>query len=186
MTLPLNTAPGPSPDEESARNMAISRRLLEQAKEELERQDLLQASEKAWGAAAHAIKSVAEKRRWFSDADWKLAKVVSILTEEQGDNTILGYHYLVREAHFNFYHHEFNFRQVQQAIDAADELITKLEAVLAKGNEPSPYISEALEAEIRHLEQPTSAMDRLRLEQGRMPIEQRPPVPPDPAEAGEE
>ena len=166
--------------------MAISKRLLQQAQAELDRQDPLQASEKAWGAAAHAIKSLAEKRRWFSDADWKLGRAISILTEEQGDNTLLGSYSTVREAHFNFYHHEFNFRQVQQAIDAADELITKLEAVLAKGNEPSPYISDALEAEIRHLEQPTSAMDRLRLEQGRVPIEQRPPVPPGTSSAAAE
>jgi uncharacterized protein (UPF0332 family) len=184
MTSPLNTAPGPSPDEESARNIAISRRLLQQAQEELDREDILQASEKAWGAAAHAIKSVAEKRRWFSDADWKLAKVVSILTEEQGDITILGNYSAARGAHFNFYHHEFDSRQVQQALDAASELISKLEAILANENAPAPYVNETLQAEIHHLEQPTSARDRLRLEQGRIPIDQRPPVPPESSAAG--
>ena len=72
MVLPLDTAPGPSPDEESARNMVVSRNFLRQARDELAREDLLQASNKAWGAAAYAIKAVAEKRRWFNDADWRL------------------------------------------------------------------------------------------------------------------
>ena len=45
--MPLDTAPGPSTDEESARNLEISKRLLRQAQEELDRQDPLQASEKA-------------------------------------------------------------------------------------------------------------------------------------------
>ena len=47
MTLPLDTAPGPSPDEESARNAEISRELLQKARLELDEGDLLQASEKA-------------------------------------------------------------------------------------------------------------------------------------------
>ena len=47
MTLPLDTAPGPSPDEESARNAEISRELLQKARLELDKGDLLQASEKA-------------------------------------------------------------------------------------------------------------------------------------------
>ena len=185
MTSPLNTAPGPSPDEESARNIAISRRLLQQAQDELDLEDLLQASEKAWGAAAHAIKSVAEKRRWFSDADWKLARIATVIATEQGDGNISAYYRSVREAHYNFYHHEFNPLQVQEVINDAAALISKLEAILANGNAPVPYVNEALQAEIHHLEQPTSARDRLRLEQGRMPIEQRPPVPPESSAAGE-
>ena len=73
MTLPLDTAPGPSPDAEAIRNAGISRELLLNARLELDKGDLLQASDKAWGAAAFAIKAVAEKRRWFNEADWKLS-----------------------------------------------------------------------------------------------------------------
>ena len=40
----------------------VSRRLIRQAAEELERGDLIQASEKAWGAAAQAVKAIAEQR----------------------------------------------------------------------------------------------------------------------------
>ena len=83
-TLPLDTAPGPSPDEEAVRNAGISAELLEKAWAELAAGDLLQASEKAWGAAAWAIKTVAERRRWFSEADWKLHRAVTVFAEELG------------------------------------------------------------------------------------------------------
>ena len=39
-----------------------SQHLIRQVDEELERGDALQASEKAWGAAVHAVKSIAERR----------------------------------------------------------------------------------------------------------------------------
>jgi nucleotide-binding universal stress UspA family protein len=173
MTLPLDTAPGPSPDAESQRNAAISRNFLRQAREELATGDLLQASEKSWGAAAHAVKAAAEKRRWFSEADWKLRRVVNVIAAEQGDNDIVAYYLTARDAHFNFYHHEFDYMTVEYAINAAADLVAKLEAARVRQGEP-PYVSETVEAAIRSLEQPTSEPDRERLEKGRPPMEQRP------------
>ena len=41
-----------------------SRAYLEQANEELARDDLRQASEKGWGAASQIVKAVAEERGW--------------------------------------------------------------------------------------------------------------------------
>ena len=41
-----------------------SRQLLAQGREELERGDTRQASEKGWGAAAQMVKDVAERRGW--------------------------------------------------------------------------------------------------------------------------
>ena len=43
---------------------ALSRRLVRQAQEEFDTGDRLQASEKAWDAAAHAVKAIAESRGW--------------------------------------------------------------------------------------------------------------------------
>ena len=104
--MPLDTAPSPSTDEESARNLEISKRLLRQAQEELDRQDPLQASEEAWGAVAHAVKAVAEKRRWFNNADWRLDRLTTVLAMEQGDGLIATLYRSVREGHYNFYHHD--------------------------------------------------------------------------------
>ena len=41
------------------RYQEISQHLLEQARRELDQGDILQASEKVWGATAHAIKALA-------------------------------------------------------------------------------------------------------------------------------
>ena len=178
MTLPLDTASGPSPDAEAERNVEISRHKLRQAREELAKADLLQASEKAWGAAAYAVKAVAEKRCWFNEADWKLEKIATIIADEQGDPGILGDYLAARRGHYNFYHHEFSAWQVERIIDHVAELITKLDVVLAPGYAP-PYVSPAVEAEIRRLEQPTSERDYTRLEEGRPPISERPPAMPE-------
>ena len=43
---------------------SISRDFLSKARTYLTQDDLLQASEKGWGAAAHKVKSVAEARGW--------------------------------------------------------------------------------------------------------------------------
>ena len=175
MTLPLDTAPGPSPDAEAERNASISRDALRRAWQELAQGDLMQASEKAWGAAAHAVKAVAERRRWFSEADWKLGRAASVISDELNDPNILRCYRTARDAHFNFYRHEYDTRQVEQAIDAAADLVAMLDVTLAPEYAP-PYISEDVEAKIRSLEQPTSEPDRDRLENGRPPMEERPPV----------
>ena len=46
------------------RHQDISGQLLSQADAELKKGDLLQASEKAWGAVAHYVKSVASDQGW--------------------------------------------------------------------------------------------------------------------------
>ena len=174
-TLPLDTAPGPSPDEEAVRNAGISAELLEKAWAELAAGHLLQASEKAWGAAAWAIKTVAERRRWFSEADWKLHRAAAVFAEELGKPEITRCYALARYAHFNYYRHEYHAREIEQGITAAADLVALLAPALAADYQP-PYVDAATETLIRTLEQPTSAPDRHRLTNGRPPIDARPPV----------
>ena len=176
MTLPLDTAPGPSPDAEAERHTEISRDALRNARRELAQGDLMQASEKAWGASAHAVKAVAERRRWFSEADWKLGRVVDIIANEQGDDDIAAYYQVARDAHFNFYRHEYDASRVERAVNLTARLIDKLDATLAPDYAP-PYISEDVEAKIRSLEQPNSEPDQDRLENGRPQPEDRLPFP---------
>ncbi|MYC30394.1 MAG: hypothetical protein F4X65_09930 [Chloroflexi bacterium] len=182
MVLPLDTAPGPSPDDEAVRNMEISHNFLLQAREELAKEDLLQASNKAWGAAAYAIKAVAEKRRWFNDADWKLWEAASVVTEEEGDHSILAGYSAARQAHYDFYHHEFLAMDVRQILDITEGMVAKLDALLER-DIPPVYVSEELDGRIRRLQNPTSAMDQERLTTGRKPMSERPPaLPPNSAD----
>ena len=177
MVLPLDTAPGPSPDEKAARNMEISRNFLRLAQEELAKEDLLQACNKTWGAAAYAIKAVAEKRRWFNDADWKLWEAASVITEEEGDHAILAGYSAARQAHYDFYHHEFIAIDVRQILDITEGMVAKLDALLAR-DAPPKSVSAELDERIRRLQAPTSAMDQARLTTGRKPMDERPPALP--------
>ena len=174
-TLPMDTAPGPSPDDEAVRNGGICSELLTAARAELTAGDLLQASEKIWGATAFAVKAVAEKRRWFNEADWKLRRAAEIITTELGRLDVMGYYSLARDAHFNFYRHEYDARTLEMALDAAAELVAALLPTLAADYQP-PYVDETTQERIHSLEQPTSGPDQHRLTNGRPPMSERPPV----------
>ena len=127
---------------------------------------------------AHAIKAVAEKRRWFSEADWKLRRAASVIADEIGDNSLMGYYLFVRDAHYNYYHHLYNTREIEQAIRAAEALVGMLDSTLDPNYIP-PFVSDSVGDTIRSLEEPTSDPDRDRLANGRPPMEHRPPaVPP--------
>ena len=186
MVLPLDTAPGPSPDEESARNMVVSHNFLVQAREELAKEDLLQAANKAWGAAAYAIKAVAEKRRWFNDADWRLKETAWVVSAELGDDDIMMGFLAARDAHYNFYHHEDDSYTIERIIVATERLVGKIDTLLAT-DEPPPYVNEQVTEKIGRLQNPTSYMDRERLANGRKPMNDRPPaLPPQAADTSAE
>ena len=144
---------------------------------ELAAGDLQQASEKAWGAAAFALKAVAERRRWFNDADWKLGIIADILSAELGDRSITAGYLGTREAHYNFYHHEFGSWRIAGLIEDAARMIRNLDTALSPDYSP-PFVSAEVETEKRRLEQPTSQRDKERLATGRPPMETRPPVNP--------
>ena len=57
----------------TTRHEEISDRFLEHAREEFDKGDMLQASEKAWGAVAHYVKSVAKARGWPDGSHWDIA-----------------------------------------------------------------------------------------------------------------
>ena len=67
---------------------AESRVFLAQAIEELERDDLRQASEKGWGAAAEILKAVAAERGWAHQSHRALYGIVDTLVEETGDQDL--------------------------------------------------------------------------------------------------
>ena len=48
----------------AAQHREISAQFLDHAEDEFRRGDLLQASEKAWGAVSHSVNAVARQRSW--------------------------------------------------------------------------------------------------------------------------
>ena len=81
-----------------------SRHFLDLVDDELARGELEEASKKVWGAAAHAIKAVAERRGWEHHAHNLMEQAVDRLVREEGAPIDLWIQYLTASAyHQRFY-----------------------------------------------------------------------------------
>ena len=113
----------------SDRYAAISLQLLRQAQEELDSGDLLQASEKAWGAAAHAIKAVAQKWGWYHQGHYRLNAVVDFIAYERNREDLLALYSDPSLMHFNYYEHDYFEDRVQTAIDSTRAFVDEMELI---------------------------------------------------------
>ena len=99
-----------------------SRHFLALVDDELARGELEEASNKVWGAAAHAIKAVAERRGWEHHAHALLEEAIGRLVREEGAPMDLWIQYLTASA----YHQRFyGGPPPADAIRAGKELITQ-------------------------------------------------------------
>ena len=97
-----------------------SRHFLDLVDDELARGELEEASNKVWGAAAHAIKAVAERRGWQHHAHSLLEEAIGRLVREEGAPMDLWLQYLTASA----YHQRFyGGAPPAEAIRAGKELI---------------------------------------------------------------
>ncbi len=72
-----------------AEHAQTARDFLIASDEEFDKDDLVQASEKLWGAAAHAVMAVAQQRGWSCDGSHRSLKTAAIrLSRERGDALI--------------------------------------------------------------------------------------------------
>ena len=80
-----------------------SRMMMEQAVPELAKGDSLQACEKGWSAASHAVKAIAEGRGWRHSSHADLFRVVRWLTAEMEQTEIRRLFDVANGLHINFY-----------------------------------------------------------------------------------
>ncbi len=111
-----------------ARHQEISKRFLEQADEELQKGDLLQASEKAWGAFAHFVESVARGRGWSSGSQRSIninaGRLIDQTWDPKRNMARLG---TMNALHANFYADFYPEDLVAHGIGAARKLLADLE-----------------------------------------------------------
>ena len=115
--------------EKSDRYFRLSQRLLKHAQEQLDLGDTVQASEKAYGAVSHAVKSCAELRGWNHYNHHRVGLVLDQLSEEWDDPVLVTLHMAVKALHDNFFEYELSTVQVQAGIDAATEMMGKLNVI---------------------------------------------------------
>ena len=115
-----------------------SRELIAQARIELDAGDLLQASEKAWGAAAAAIKSVAEMRGWQHYAHTLIAAALWRISREHNRPRLLGMMAWASGLHQNYYEYRYGEEVVAAGIEQVSELLKALDQV--KNETPTPFV----------------------------------------------
>jgi hypothetical protein len=76
---------------------------LSKARAYLAEGDLLQASEKGWGAAAQTAKASAERRGWRHQSHGDLFQNVERLAAESRDDELLSLFHVANSLHQNFY-----------------------------------------------------------------------------------
>ena len=109
-----------------------SLRLMAHAEEQLDAGDRIQASEKAWGAVAHQLKVVADRRGWQYETHSDSHRVARRLSIELADPEI---HILFRVAtalHDNFYSDTIPIESLRLDIEAIKRLMVKLRDAAAQ------------------------------------------------------
>ena len=114
-----------------------SREFIALAHQELEQGDLLQASEKAWGSAAAAVKSVAEMRGWQHYAHTLIRAAAWRISREYHRPQILGMMVAASDLHQNYYEYYLGEEEVAEGIEQVEELLSILEQV--KTETPTPF-----------------------------------------------
>ncbi len=107
----------------------ISRHLLEQAREELEKGDILQASDKVWGATAHAVKAVCQRMGWNHHAHNHIRSAANYIASEFGRDDIMSAYGYLDALHTNYYEHQRVAGEVRVGISNAAFFIRELAAL---------------------------------------------------------
>ena len=107
-----------------------SRTYLTQAAEELQRDDLCQASEKGWGAAAEMVKAVATARGWDHNGHRQLFGVITRLVTETGDETFRTAFAVAGALHTNFYEGWLDRGTVEAHLDEVTRFVERMEELL--------------------------------------------------------
>ena len=106
-----------------------SRRLIAHAKVELEKGDRLQASEKAWGAVAHRLKSISDRRGWEYVTHRQVYGIVDRLVVELGDPRLRDLFAYAHGLHRNYYVDAMPIEELRFQIGKAEEMLDILDLV---------------------------------------------------------
>ena len=117
----------------------ISRRLIQQAREELERGDRLQATEKVWGALAQILKAHGQQRGWMNLGSHRtVGRIAQHLAAEYDEIAVLNAYIAADNGHRNFYDNEMSPPEIEGIIIAVAAVLPQLEQALVQP--PRPFV----------------------------------------------
>ena len=111
------------------------RAFLARARDYLAEDDLLQASEKGWGAAARMVKAVAEQHGWSHNGHRDLYSAINRLAAETDDPHLRTLFDSASALHANFYEGWMPGEMVAASLDQVSELVEKLDALTGSASD---------------------------------------------------
>ena len=126
------------------RHADLSRRLMAQAKYELNALgDRVQASDKASGAVAHAVKAIGEDRHWRHNSHNLRRDITGLLAHEYGQPELRYLQAIADQLHDNYFEDRLSDYLVSQLIDDVNRLIEDLWDARQQGPKREYFPSEA-------------------------------------------
>ena len=99
--------------------------------------DVLQGSEKLWGAAAHAIIAVAQQRGWKYGNHYAIREVARRLADELSDERISLGLIAAEKFHANFYHEFMDESELDMGRPAVQRFVGRMLALIDEMPEQS-------------------------------------------------
>ncbi len=140
-----------APYSKSERHDQVGKALLQQAQEELDKGDLIQASEKVWGAAAHSLKSVAEKWSWHHQSHFRLRAAVSYIAQERNRSDLRLLFGFLENLHQNYYEVEWDADEVEDGVKAAQTFTEGMDKIRDEAIPGFPPLDELTNPQRRRL-----------------------------------
>ena len=119
-------------------HVRTSQGFLLKAESEFAVGDILQGSEKLWGAATHAIMANAQLRGWSFGSHRAMPTTVEGLPGEHGDDSLLDGFGVAEKCHANFYHDFMEDHELERARRSVPRFVNRLLA-LVPGNEGAQF-----------------------------------------------
>ena len=119
-----------NPETKAEIHLKLSEKYLRDAEEFLIKKDFVQASEKAWEAAAQIVKASAVKEGKELRSHGELYRYVAELSKEKGDKEIMKLWFSATSLHQNFYENWFPEEAVRIAVEDVKNFIEKLRKFL--------------------------------------------------------
>ena len=117
--------------QDSNKYAELSRWCIGQADDYLRNRNNIQASEKGWGAAAQALKAIAEERGWNHGGHGRIVDVAQQVADEQDRLDWITLFGVAQALHTNFYEDWLGSDTVTIYLDDVKKLLPELERVRA-------------------------------------------------------
>ncbi len=108
---------------------------LDHSDREFESGDIMQGSEKLWGAASHAVMAAAKKRGWRFSKYNAREVVADRIAEEYNDTFLASGLSIAQKFHANFYHDTMEDNEITRDRPLVHDFVHR---IIAIAEEPAP------------------------------------------------